>query len=76
MCTNTYLATKGYVGQLLLKDDEKQSKGGHEKSVTSITKHDSKEEGEGDDGVGSCMGTRSASIHNYVAVTGRKRTLA
>ena len=41
------------VCQLLLKEYEQQSKESHDESVTSITKHDGKQEREGDDGVGS-----------------------
>ena len=54
----TYLSSSLSVCQLLLKDDEHQTKGSHDETVTSITKHDSKQEREGDDGVGGWEGER------------------
>ena len=48
----SHLSSSFGVGQLLLKDNEQQCEESHDQAVTSITKHDSKQEWEGDDGVG------------------------
>lgn len=43
-----------------LSDDQVQGCAGHQQAVAHVAKHHRKQEGEGDDGVGSCIGQRVA----------------
>ena len=59
-----YLSSPLKVGHPLLKDDEAESKDGHDQAMTSITKHHSKQERESDDSVRGCRGqTVNSSQH-------------
>lgn len=53
----SYLILCGLHSWLVLSEDHSQGEEKHEQSVAHIAKHHSKEEGECDDGVGSCRHT-------------------
>ena len=64
---STHLSSPLEVGQLLLKDDEAESKESHDQAMTSITKHHSKQERERDDSVRGCRG-QTVSLEHHIAI--------
>ena len=51
---NAHLSSFLGLGQFLFKADEDTGKDQHHQAVTDVSKHDSKQEWERDDGIGSC----------------------
>lgn len=53
----TYLIVTLLGEEATLSNDQVEGSAGHQQAVAHVTKHDSKQEGEGDDGVRSCRHT-------------------
>lgn len=57
-----------------LSDDQVESSTGHQQAVTHVTEHHRKQEGESDDGVGSCDRRQTGEHHHTTRPKIRSRT--